>query len=118
MSQPAAIRVEGLRFLYPGVEVLHDVSFSINSGEVTGLIGPNGAGTSTTLRILTGMLEPSSGRVDVAGCALPTQAFELKQRIGYVPEAAELYETRWSRSCTYRHACSSAAVSIVPRGFS
>jgi ABC-2 type transport system ATP-binding protein len=93
MSTHVTIRVEGLRFSYPGAEVLHGVSFAVNRGEVTGLIGPNGAGKSTTLRILTGMVEASSGSVEVDGCVLPRQAFELKQRIGYVPEAAELYET-------------------------
>ena len=93
MHANAAIRVENLRLSYPGVEVLHGLTFTVNRGEVTGLIGPNGAGKSTTRRILTGMLEPSDGSVGVEGCMLPRQAFELKQRIGYVPEAAELYET-------------------------
>jgi len=88
-----AIRVENLRFGYDGLEVLHGLNFSIRSGEVTGLLGPNGAGKSTTLKILTGILQPGAGRVEVEGCVLPGQAYELKQRIGYVPEAAELYET-------------------------
>jgi ABC-2 type transport system ATP-binding protein len=88
-----AIRVEGLRFRYDGEEVLHGINFSIRRGEVTGLLGPNGAGKSTTLKILTGILQPGTGQVEVEGFSLPRQAFELKQRIGYVPEAAELYET-------------------------
>jgi len=90
---PPSIIVENLRFRYSSAEVLHGISFEIAPGEVTGLLGPNGAGKSTTLKILTGILAPGSGRVEVHGFSLPDQARELKQRIGYVPEAAELYET-------------------------
>src|SRR5687767_5309222 len=94
---PPSIAVENLKFRYASAEVLHGLSFEIAPGEVTGLLGPNGAGKSTTLKILTGILEPLSGRVEVAGFSLPQQSVELKQRIGYVPEAAELYETLSAR---------------------
>ena len=94
---PTSITVENLRFSYATVEILHGLSFEIARGEVTGLLGPNGAGKSTTIKILTGILEPGSGRVSVEGFELPQQALELKRRIGYVPEAAELYETLSAR---------------------
>jgi ABC-2 type transport system ATP-binding protein len=89
----AAIHVEDLRFSYGRADVLHGLTFAIGRGEVTGLLGPNGAGKSTTIKILTGILDPRSGRVEVDGLRLPGQAVELKRRIGYVPEAAELYES-------------------------
>ncbi len=89
----AAIRVENLRFRYDGAEVLHGISFEIRRGQVTGLLGPNGAGKSTTLKVLAGILRVSEGRVGVEGCELPDQAFEVKKRIGYVPESAELHES-------------------------
>ncbi len=94
---PPSILVENLRFRYATAEVLHGISFEIAPGEVTGLLGPNGAGKSTTLKILTGILAPGSGRVEVQGFSLPQHARELKQQIGYVPEAAELYETLSAR---------------------
>jgi ABC-2 type transport system ATP-binding protein len=94
---PPSIAVENLRFRYASAEVLHGISFEISPGELTGLIGPNGAGKSTTIKILTGILEPGSGRVTVDGVTLPRDAVELKRRIGYVPEAAELYETLSAR---------------------
>jgi ABC-2 type transport system ATP-binding protein len=88
-----SIRVSGLRFGYDGAEVLHGISFGIRPGEVTGLLGPNGAGKSTTLKILTGILKFSQGQVEVEGHQLPDEAFEVKKRVGYVPESAELYES-------------------------
>ena len=87
------IHVTDLRFRYEGAEVLHGISFDIRSGEVTGLLGPNGAGKSTTLKILTGILKAPEGIVEVEGFKLPQEAFEVKKRIGYVPESAELYES-------------------------
>ena len=92
-AQAISIAVRDLHFTYGGAEVLHGLTFDVKRGEVTGLLGPNGAGKSTTLRILIGILEASSGQVDVEGLALPEKAYDVKQRIGYVPEAAELYET-------------------------
>ncbi len=92
-SADAAIQVEDLRFSYGTTDVLHGLTFAIGRGEVTGLLGPNGAGKSTTLKILTGILEARSGRVEVDGLPLPSQSVELKRRIGYVPEAADLYES-------------------------
>src|SRR5580765_4035602 len=92
-SSAVSIRVDDVHFTYGGAEVLHGLTFDVRRGEVTGLLGPNGAGKSTTLRIIIGVLEAGSGRVEVDGLPLPAKAFEVKQRIGYVPEAADLYET-------------------------
>ena len=94
---PSSISVENLRFRYATGEVLHGLSFEISRGEVTGLLGPNGAGKSTTIKILTGILEATDGKVVVEDCELPAQALELKRKIGYVPEAAELYESLSAR---------------------
>lgn len=80
-------------FSYDYIEVLHQISFSLCQGEVVGLLGPNGAGKSTTIKIIAGILAPRGGTVSVAGLPLPERAVDVKQRIGYVPEAAVLFES-------------------------
>ena len=89
----AVVAVDGLTFSYGSGEVLHGISFAVRPGEVVGLLGPNGAGKSTTIKILTGILAPGGGSVRVAGCAMPAEAADAKKRIGYVPEAAGLFES-------------------------
>ena len=73
--------------------MLHDVSFRLNRGEIVGMLGPNGAGKSTTIKIIAGINAPGAGIVRVAGLPLPERAIDVKQRIGYVPEAAILFES-------------------------
>ena len=80
-------------FCYDRVEVLHGISFALDKGEVVGLLGPNGAGKTTTIKIIAGILAPSAGVVSVTGLPLPERAIDVKQRIGYVPEAAVLFES-------------------------
>jgi ABC-2 type transport system ATP-binding protein len=80
-------------FSYDRTEVLHDVSFTLGKGEVVGLLGPNGAGKTTTIKIIAGILTPSAGAVSVFGLSLPERAVSVKQRIGYVPETAALFES-------------------------
>jgi ABC-2 type transport system ATP-binding protein len=87
------IHIENLKFGYDSSEVLHGLSVDIHQGQVTGLLGPNGAGKSTTFKILTGILQIRSGRVAIEGFELPDQLIEVKKRVGYVPESAELYDT-------------------------
>jgi ABC-2 type transport system ATP-binding protein len=80
-------------FCYDAAEVLHAISFTLCKGEIVGLLGPNGAGKTTTIKIIAGILAPVSGIVSVGGLPLPERAVDVKQRIGYVPEAAVLFES-------------------------
>jgi ABC-2 type transport system ATP-binding protein len=77
---------------YGGTLALADLSLRVAPGEILGFLGPNGAGKSTTVKILTGMIRPTGGTAQVAGYDVVAYPLEVKKRIGYVPEAAPLYE--------------------------
>jgi ABC-2 type transport system ATP-binding protein len=85
------IDVTNLTKSYGPVQALHDVSFHVDAGEIIGLLGPNGAGKTTMMKILTGYLQPTNGTAEVDGLDVLTQALEVQQRIGYLPENAPLY---------------------------
>ena len=69
------------------------LSMRVEPGEILGFLGPNGAGKSTTVKILTGLIQPSGGRALVAGFDIVTHPIEAKKRLGYVPETGALYES-------------------------
>ena len=91
MNEPF-VELSEVTFSYDRERVLHEISFVLQRGEVVGLLGPNGAGKSTTIKLIAGVLAADSGRVAVAGLPLPERATDVKQRIGYVPETAALFE--------------------------
>jgi ABC-2 type transport system ATP-binding protein len=77
-----------------GAQVAVDsLSFEIPAGQIVGFLGPNGAGKSSTLKMLTGMLEPSGGSATVCGFDLKTQPIEVKKRVGFVPESGAVFES-------------------------
>ena len=82
---------------YGGRVALHGLNLRVAAGEILGFLGPNGAGKSTTVKILTGMIKPDRGRAEVAGFDVVAEPLEVKQRIGYVPESAALYESLSAR---------------------
>lgn len=71
---------------------MSDVNLEIQAGEIFGLLGPNGAGKSTLIRMLTGILEPTSGSGTVLGYDLTRQAETIKQNLGYMSQKFSLYE--------------------------
>ena len=85
------IQVENLTKVYGSVTALHEVSFKIEKGESIGFLGPNGSGKTTTLRILTCFLPPTSGSVTVDGYDVIQDSMEVRRRIGYFPEKVPLY---------------------------
>src|SRR5215472_10395950 len=85
------IEADGLSKSFGATRALDRVSFAIAQGEVIGLLGPNGSGKTTLLRILTGFFPPDEGRATVAGVALEEDPFEVRRRVGYLPERAPLY---------------------------
>lgn len=91
MSPPTVVAQNLVKWYGPRLAV-RDVSFSIDAGEVVGLLGPNGSGKSTIFRILTGYLTPSSGTVSVAGHDAVTDSLALRRQVGYVPEDVPLYD--------------------------
>jgi ABC-2 type transport system ATP-binding protein len=76
---------------YSGIPVVDRVSFIIRSGEILGYLGPNGAGKSTTVKMLTGLIEPTSGHIFFHGREIREDPKAFQRRIGYVPEEAHLY---------------------------
>lgn len=86
------IRVSQLSKRYGYRLALRGVSLRVRRGEIVALLGPNGAGKSTLLRILAGLVQPSAGRVEVAGCLLPRQAAAARAQIGYLGHQPLLYE--------------------------
>jgi ABC-2 type transport system ATP-binding protein len=85
------LEVRNLCKRYRGIAAVEQVSFSIRPGEILGYLGANGAGKSTTVKMLTGLIEPSSGEILYAGENVVRDMKGFQRRLGYVPEEAHLY---------------------------
>ncbi|HEU5021349.1 MAG TPA: ABC transporter ATP-binding protein [Bryobacteraceae bacterium] len=85
------LELRGVIKRYTGIPVVNGVSFTAARGEVTGYLGPNGSGKSTTLKMITGLIEPSDGEILFDGAAIGRDRLAHKQRLGYVPEEPHLY---------------------------
>ena len=85
------ITVKGLTKRYANNTAVDHISFEVQKGQIVGFLGPNGAGKTTTMRMLTCFLTPSGGTATVAGFDILEQPFEVKKRIGYLPETPPVY---------------------------
>lgn len=90
------IVVEDLRKEYGGFVAVDGSTFTVESGEVYGIVGPNGAGKTTTLKMIAGLVEPTGGTVSVAG--LNAGDPEMRRNLGFLPEESPLYEEMTGRS--------------------
>lgn len=86
------ITVERVTKRYGDVLAVHDLSFTVERGEVVGFLGPNGAGKSTTMKMITGTLQPDEGSVLFDGTSISEDLPAAKRRVGYLPEANPLYD--------------------------
>jgi len=85
------IKTENLTKYYGTFPAIQDVTFSAEKGEILGFLGPNAAGKTTTMRILTCFFPPTSGNATVAGYDVFADSLEVRKRIGYLPETVPLY---------------------------
>lgn len=85
------IQVENITKKYGSFVAVNDISFEIDEGEIVGFLGPNGAGKSTTMNMITGFIEPTSGRIIVDGYDISKKPKKAKRQIGYMPEGVPLY---------------------------
>jgi ABC-2 type transport system ATP-binding protein len=69
------------------------LSFEVPAGQILGFLGPNGAGKSTTLKMLTGMLDPTRGTATICGFDLQREPIEVKRRVSFVPESGAVFES-------------------------
>ena len=88
---PAMIEVKHLTKYYGDFPAIEDVNFEVKKGEILGFLGPNAAGKTTTMRILTGFMPPTSGTATVDGHDVVDSSLEVRKQIGYLPETVPLY---------------------------
>ncbi|MHB9110899.1 MAG: ABC transporter ATP-binding protein [Armatimonadota bacterium] len=86
-----AIRARGLRKTFGGLAAVDGLDLAVREGEIFGLVGPDGAGKTTTMRMLCGILDPDAGEMEVAGFDVRRQPEEVKRRIGYMSQRFSLY---------------------------
>jgi ABC-2 type transport system ATP-binding protein len=91
-SDPNAIEVRELTKSFPGVLAVDHLSFSVSKGEIFGLVGPDGAGKTTTMRMLAGVMAPDSGGATVAGFDVVKSPEAAKHKLSYMPQRFGLYE--------------------------
>ncbi len=94
MTDPlqSAILVEGLTKSFPGVRAVDALTFDVHAGEIFGLVGPDGAGKTTTLRMLAGIMPPDAGKATVAGFDVARDPEAVKHALSYMPQRFGLYE--------------------------
>jgi len=76
---------------FSGIPAVDGISFSVQAGEVAGYLGPNGSGKSTTMKMITGIMDMTSGEILFDGQPIQRDLIAYKRRMGYVPEEAHLY---------------------------
>jgi ABC-2 type transport system ATP-binding protein len=86
------IRLENLTKRFRQVTAVDGVSLEVASGEIFGFLGPNGAGKTTTIKMLAGVMRPTSGRIFIHGLDLQKHPIEVKARVGFIPDRPFLYE--------------------------
>ena len=91
MPSPTVVQVENLSRFYQKKSAIKNLSFILSAGEMLGFLGPNSAGKSTTMQILTGNLAPSQGRVNINGFDIIESPREVKRQMGYLPEHPPIY---------------------------
>lgn len=91
-ESPIAIKADGLMKSFPGVRAVDGITFDVREGEIFGLVGPDGAGKTTTLRMLAGIMLPDAGRATVAGCDIAREPERAKHFLSYMPQRFGLYE--------------------------
>ncbi|SDI81727.1 ABC-2 type transport system ATP-binding protein [Ferrimonas sediminum] len=92
-----AIKAEGLVRKFGNFKAVDGLNLTVPTGSIYGFLGPNGCGKSTTIRMLTGLLSPTQGSVEVLGLSIPRQAEALRLRIGYMTQKFSLYEDLTAR---------------------
>jgi len=91
-SKTPAVRIDDLTKRFGDFVAVDHVSIEVRPGEIFGFLGPNGAGKSTTIRILCGLMAPTSGKATVAGFDVATQSEDIKRNIGYMSQKFSLYD--------------------------
>ena len=87
------IKVKGLHKYFGGTKAVEDLNFTVDDGEIYGLIGPNGSGKSTTMEMISGIIRPTKGNAFIDGMDIVNNPNDIKKIIGYVPESPILYES-------------------------
>jgi ABC-2 type transport system ATP-binding protein len=92
LSTDVAVHTEKLTKVFGSITAVDGVTFDITRGEIFGVLGPNGSGKTTTIRMLCGLLEPTSGSATVAGFDVKTQSEEIRRNIGYMSQRFGMYD--------------------------
>lgn len=106
------IQFDNVNRFYNDIPAVENVSFEIGSGEVVGMLGHNGAGKTTIMKMMTGFLEPTSGTIAIDGLEMGRDTLEIKRKIGYLPENCPVY----SEMLVFEYLCYAGSLHGIASG--